>query len=606
MRAAVAHRGPDDKGLYISPDKEVCLGHRRLAVIDTSARGHQPMLYLNRYCITFNGEIYNFEALRDRLRREGYAFSSRTDTEVILALYDQQKEKCVEHLRGMFAFAIYDEQEKILFAARDRAGQKPFKYFYDGQMFMFASELKAILTQKEYKAAPDFIAIHHYLTYQYVPAPRTGFANIHKLEPAHYLRLDIRKHHLEKHRYWQLDFTHKKSYSENEWQERITDKLEEATKLQMISDVPLGAFLSGGIDSSTIVGLMNRHAPGKVKTFSIGFREQDFNETSYARAVAKHFNTDHEEFIVEPHTVEILPQLVNDFEEPYADSSAIPTYYLSKLARSHVTVALNGDGGDENFAGYARYNFHKLALALDSLGISKIPGLPTLGSLLSRSVRSTLAMRAGRFFDSLPDNHMRRYVTYLCYFTNAMKDALYQPGFSRKVTGHNSYDLAAAAGQKGASASDQALSADIAMYLPEDLLAKVDIASMVSALEGRSPFLDHEFMELTAAIPEPLKLKGFGSNKYILKKAVARMLPAEVINRPKMGFILPIERWFREDMNSYLHSMLLAKNTRITQELFRKRAVANLVRRHERTKINLAPPLWALLTLELWLRQHFP
>ncbi|OGI30592.1 MAG: asparagine synthase (glutamine-hydrolyzing), partial [Candidatus Moranbacteria bacterium RIFCSPLOWO2_12_FULL_48_12] len=333
MNDAIKHRGPDDGGIYISPDNKVGLGHRRLSIIDLSSFGHQPMRYLDRYEIVFNGEIYNFQEKRAELEQEGYSFVSHSDTEVILALYDKYGKDCLKHLRGMFAFAIYDEREQTLFCARDRVGKKPFKYYLDNDVFMFASELKAILTQPEYTREPDYLAIHHYLTLQYVPAPLTGFKGIKKLEAAHFMTLDLRTRRLVKQRYWKLDYSHKLDLSEEEWRKRILEKLEESVKLRMISDVPIGAFLSGGIDSSAIVALMAKNSPTPIKTFSIGFKEEKYNELKYAKIVADRFKTDHTEFIVLPHAIELLPMLVRQYEEPYADSSALPTYYVSKLTR---------------------------------------------------------------------------------------------------------------------------------------------------------------------------------------------------------------------------------------------------------------------------------
>ncbi|MCI0532711.1 asparagine synthase (glutamine-hydrolyzing), partial [bacterium] len=369
MNGAIQHRGPDDGGIYLSPDQKTGLGHRRLSIIDLSPLGHQPMQYLNRYRIVFNGEIYNFREKRAKLEKEGYVFTSHSDTEIILALYDKHKEDCLEHLRGMFAFAIYDEVEKILFCARDRVGKKPFKYYLDDNVFMFASELKAILTQPEYIKEPDLNAIHHYLTLQYVPAPLTGFKSIKKLEPAHYLILNLKTKELKKERYWRLDYSHKLQLSEREWEKQILEKLEESVRLRMISDVPLGAFLSGGIDSSAVVAMMAQHSDKPIKTFSIGFKEQKYNELPYARLVAEKFKTNHTEFIVEPNALEVLPFLVHHYEEPYADSSALATYYVSKLTREYVTVALNGDGGDENFAGYTRYAAFQISNLLDRFDI---------------------------------------------------------------------------------------------------------------------------------------------------------------------------------------------------------------------------------------------
>lgn len=605
MRDSLTHRGPDDAGLYMSPRRHVGLGHRRLSIIDLSPHGHQPMAYRDRYWIVYNGEIYNFPSLRAALIQQGYKFTSQTDTEVILALYDRYGARCVEHLVGMFAFALYDEQENILFGARDRAGQKPFKFYYNGRVFLFASELKAILTQPEYQPVIDEVALHHYLTYQFVPAPRTGFAGIEKLEPAHSLTLNITTGQLTKTRYWQLSFLPQEKRTEAEWVTALQQQFDTAVQSQMSADVPLGAFLSGGIDSSAVVASMQSHGNQPVKTFSLGFPDTVYNELPYARLVADALKTEHTEFVVKPEAVDVLPELVAAFEEPYADSSAIPTYYLSKLARRHVTVALNGDGGDENFAGYARYNFHKLALLLDTMGLSRLPLKPAL-SALARYHPTTFTMRAARFAESLGDRALPRYVTYLCYFTNRMKEDIYQPAFARRHATENSYDiLAQAATQSQASLFNQALSADIALYLPDDLLVKIDIASMVNSLEARSPFLDHHFLELTARLPGQLKLKGFWQNKYLLKKMMADRLPVVILKRPKMGFVMPIATWFRGSMKSYLDSLLQAPDTRLSQMMLRANGIKNLLARHHHTTTNLAPPLWALLTLELWLRRYF-
>lgn len=605
MRDSLTHRGPDDAGLYFSPRRHVGLGHRRLSIIDLSSQGHQPMNYRDRYWIVYNGEIYNFQSLRADLIQQGYRFNSQTDTEVILALYDRYGAHCVEYLVGMFAFAVYDTQENILFCARDRVGQKPFKFYYDGRVFLFASELKAILTQPEYKRQIDEVALHHYLTYQFVPAPRTGFVGIEKLEPAHSLTLNITTGQLTKNRYWQLSFSPEKKPTETEWVTNLQQQFDTAVHSQMQADVPLGAFLSGGIDSSAVVASMQAHGTAPVKTFSIGFPDTAYNELPYARLVADALKTEHAEFVVKPEAVDVLPDLIATFEEPYADSSAIPTYYLSKLARRHVTVALNGDGGDENFAGYARYNFHKLASTFDQCGLSHLP-LKTATATLAQLIPNTFTMRAARFAESLRDQPLHRYVSYLCYFTNRMKAELYQPAFARRQADENSYAVMAnAISQPPAAAVSQALAADIAVYLPDDLLVKVDIASMHNSLEARSPFLDHRFLELAAHLPSHLKLNGFWQNKYILKKMMASRLPAAILNRPKMGFVMPIEAWFRGSMKNYLNAILQAPDTRLSQTLLRTDSIKKLLNQHQQTTTNVAPPLWALLTLELWLRRYF-
>ncbi len=606
MCDAIRHRGPDDSGIYHSPDQKVALGHRRLAIIDLSPLGHQPMRYLDRYEIVFNGEIYNFQEKRTMLEKHGYVFKSHSDTEVILALYDKYREKCVEHLRGMFAFAIYDEREQTLFAARDRVGKKPFKYFFDGKTFLFASELKAILTQPEYVREPDYIAIHHYLTLQYVPAPLTGFVGIWKLEPGHYLRLDLKTKSLEKERYWKLDYSEKLDLSEEEWKKRIINTLEESVKLRMISDVPIGAFLSGGVDSSAIVALMARNSSQPIKTFSIGFKEEKYNELPYARQVAEAFGTDHTEFVVEPHAIDLLPLLVRHYEEPYADSSALPTYYVSKLTREHVTVALNGDGGDENFAGYTRYAAFQVSTLLDRFDpLNRAIGKP-LARLLSSQIRNTFFDRLHRFSKSLSADYRKRYLSYTAYFTNEQKADLYTDHFKSIVTGVDTYDIIAARFLESGSnnRAEQAVYADFVTYLPEDLLAKVDIASMAVSLEGRSPFLDHELLELSAKIPFHLKLKGLNDKKYILKEALRGLVPDEVMDRPKMGFGIPIDHWFRNELKDYAYAKLQGGEL-VRRNIVREDAVKNILDQHTGTNINFAPHIWALLTLELWFEEYF-
>lgn len=606
MNEKIQHRGPDDGGVYISPDKKVGLGHRRLSIIDLSPLGHQPMNYMERYWIVFNGEIYNFQEKREMLEKEGYVFKSKSDTEVVLALYDKFGKKCLEHLRGMFSFAIYDEKEKTIFCARDRVGKKPFKYYLDENVFIFASELKAILTQPEYKKEPDYIAIHHYLSLQYCPAPLTGFKDIKKLEPAHYLFIDLKTKKIEKERYWKLDYSQKLDLSEDEWKKRIMEKLEECVKLRMVSDVPLGAFLSGGIDSSAVVAIMSKLSDKPVKTFSIGFKEEKYNELKYAKIVAEKFKTDHTEFIVEPHAIELLPMLVKQYEEPYADSSALPTYYVSKLTRNHVTVALNGDGGDENFGGYGRYSVQKFGLWYDKImPLHKLFILP-VSKFLAKNINNTFFDRAYRFAKTLSDDYTNRYVNYICYFTNEMKANLYTPEFKEKMKGVDSYDIVA---NKFSEANtkdkmDQCLFADFSTYLPDDLLVKVDIDTMAVALEGRSPFLDHEMLELTAQIPFNLKIKGFNNKKYILKEALCGLVPDEVMFRPKMGFGIPIDVWFRGELKNYAYDTLLSEKA-INRGLFRKEAVKRLLDTHTTTKISFAYHVWALITLELWFQEYF-
>jgi len=605
MNEKITHRGPDDSGVYISKNKRVGMGHRRLSVIDLSPLGHQPMNYLNRYWISYNGEIYNFQILREKLKKDGYQFKSKTDTEVILALYDKYGKKCLDHLRGMFAFVIFDEKENTIFAARDRVGKKPFKYYLDENVFIFASELKSILTQKEYIKEPDWTAIHHYLTLQYCPAPLTGFKGIKKLEPGHYLFLNLNGKKIIKEQYWKLDYSKKMKLTEDEWSRKINGKLEESVKLRMVSDVPLGAFLSGGIDSSAIVGIMSKFSKTPIKTFSIGFEEKKYNELKYARKIADLFKTDHTEFIVKPNALEDLRMLAKQYEEPFADSSALPTCYLSKLTKEHVTVALNGDGGDENFAGYSRYSAFKLSLLYAKLGlINKAMVLPAT-KMLANNTNNPFFARAHRFSKSASDDYRSRYLEYIAYFNNEDKESLYTDNFKNQVWPEDTYKIIAEKfnGANIKNKIDQVLYTDFVSYLPDDLLAKIDIASMAVSLECRSPLLDHKFLELTAKVPPELKLSGLTNKKYIFKKAFMNFIPNEILYRPKMGFGVPINTWFRNDLESFTKQTLLSKKA-TSRSLFKKKEISRLLSEHARG-MDHQYRIWALLMLELWLEEYF-
>lgn len=607
MTDTITYRGPDDDGFYIN--KNIGLGHRRLAIIDLSLAGHQPMSNEDSTVwIVFNGEIYNFNELRPDLEKRGHRFRSHSDTETIIHLYEEYGEKCLQYLRGMFAFAIWDAKQQKLFLARDRVGKKPLKYYIGKDFIVFASELKALLKDPEVPREIDYEAIHHYLTFQYVPHPMTGFKGIQKLPPAHYLNVTLTGPKAivsQPKRYWRLDYSKKLKLSENEWKKIIIEKLEEAVKIRMIADVPLGAFLSGGIDSSTIVALMAKNSSKPIKTFSIGFKEASHNELPYARLIADKFKTEHTEFIVEPKTLEILPTIIYHYEEPYADSSAIPTYYVSKLTRKHVTVALNGDGGDENFAGYPWYNIHKYTgfySHIPAIIQKLIRGGVVFGA---HFVKNTLLNRGVRFANSIGETPQQRYLRYISYFHSDEKGELYAPEFLRLSENYDSFDFLNTYFQEasGSDPIDQALYVDINSYLPDDLLVKVDIASMAVSLEGRSPFLDHEFMELCAAIPSGLKLKGL-EKKYILKRAIESLIPHENIYRRKKGFGVPIEHWFRGDGINYVREMLFNNNT-LTNRLFKKEAIEKILDEHAYTKINHSNKMWSLLTLEIWWQKFF-
>lgn len=604
MAEAIKHRGPDDAGTYMNPHRTVGLAHRRLAIIDLSQRGKQPMSFQDRYFIVFNGEIYNFQAKRRELEAQGYGFKTQTDTEVILALYDRYGLDCPQHLRGMFAFAIYDVREDTLFCARDRVGKKPFKYYYDDHVFLFASELKSLLTQPECPRQPDELALHHFLTLQYAPAPLTGFKGIKKLEPGHYLFINRASKSIQHRRYWQLRYAPDFSVSEHEWCERIRDTVREAVRLRMIADVPVGAFLSGGIDSSVVVALMSQLSTKPIKTFSIGFKEQRYNELPYARQIAQRFATDHTEWIVEPKAMEVLPHLIYHYEEPYADSSALPTYYVSKLTRNHVTVALNGDGGDESFAGYGRYSVQQFSDWYERFRfIHMLTALPATAALKTMWP-NTFTDRAYRFARSLQQPYDIRYTNYVCYFSREQKTTLYTDEFAKRMMGYDTYDLIARRFRESNAKShlNQTLYTDVTTYLPDDLLTKVDIATMAVSLEGRSPLLDHHVMELAATIPPSLKLRGLNNKKYIFRQAFRGLLPATVLDRSKRGFGVPIDEWFRGELKDFVHDIITSQRA-VGRGLFRRSAIESIFKQHTTTRTNYAHHLWTLLTLELWFRR---
>jgi asparagine synthase (glutamine-hydrolysing) len=539
MNQCIVHRGPDEDGFYVK--ESVGLAMRRLSIIDL-AGGQQPIYSADRTkAIVFNGEIYNFQELRADLEKRGHRFYTNSDTEAIVHLYDEFGADCVQYLRGMFAFAIWDETDKSLFIARDRVGKKPLLYSHqpNGDL-IFGSEFAALLAHPDVTREVDFAAIDSYLSFLCIPAPQTAFRSIRKLEPAHWLRW--KNGEIDTKRYWSPDFSKKIKITEEEAITETTRILREATKLRMISEVPLGAFLSGGVDSSAVVALMAQESEKPVKTFSIGFEEQDFSELKYAKIVARHVGAEYNEFVVRPNALEVLPTLVEHYGEPYADSSAIPTYYVSKETRKHVTVALNGDGGDESFAGYERYaamriaeKYHRLPEVLRRQLIEKLVNLIPTSEFKKSRVRD-----AKRFLQAASLPKTERYFRWVSAFNREAKAELYAPEFAAKIDGENSSVFIERWFTKanGAGILDTTLLTDQMTYLPNDLLVKVDIASMANSLEARSPFLDHKVIEFAASLPENLKMRGF-ETKSLLKKAAARLVPREVIYRRKMASAFP-------------------------------------------------------------------
>ena len=591
MTDTISYRGPDGEGYYI--DKNVGLGHRRLAIIDLSDAGKQPMS--NQDCsvwIVFNGEIYNFQELRNDLEGKGYRFVSNSDTEVIIHAYEEYGVDCVGFLRGMFSFAIWDVNKKQLFLARDCVGKKPLVYYKDDDRFVFASEIKAIIEDKIINREISQEALSHYLSYGYIPAPLTIFKSIFKLLPGHYMIID-NKGNITIKQYWNLQFK-ETNFSEDYYCKKTLELLEESTKIRMFSDVPLGAFLSGGVDSSAVVAMMSKNSEQPIKTFSIGFEGQEFNELPHARIIAEKFNTDHKEFIVKPDAIKILPQLVRYYNEPYADSSALPSYYLAQLTQKHVTVSLNGDGGDENYAGYDRIK------AMNVLKIyKKVPKFARriINYSVEKLPEKRIIKSAKRFTNASNYDVNDSYYSFLNMFSDREKDALLQT--------NKYYDSSKIMKDEFNKCSSNILGNkilyfEIKRYLSDDLLIKIDIATMANSLEARSPFLDHKMMEFTATIPFNLKVKRL-KQKYILTKALKHIIPKKILNRKKQGFVVPINSWFRNDLKNYSYD-LLNSNEFKSRNLFDYYQVNKLLDEHQSNRDH-KHKIWSLLWLELWFRE---
>ena len=594
----LAHRGPDGGDAVVHG--VAGLGHRRLAIIDLSPAGRQPMSTPGGLVwITFNGEIYNFQELRSKLQARGHTFQTRTDTEVILAAYREFDLDCLQHLNGMFALAIWDQARERLFLARDRVGKKPLHYWVHKDGLSFASEPKAFLADPDFLPQPDPVALAAYLTYQYVPTPLSAFKGVKKLPPAHYL---VAEHgNVSLHPYWRLSYARQTTLSETDAAGMLLEKLREAVRVRLVSDVPLGAFLSGGIDSGTVVALMAQLGTSAVKTFSIGFEEKAFDELAYARLVAQRYGTDHREFVVRPDAIELLPRLVWHYNEPFADSSAIPTFVLSELTRRHVTVALNGDAGDENFAGYERYRANVLAQRYERMPPALRRPVGRLAGLMPSGGSGSLMSKGKRFVEALGETRERRYARWMSHFHQSLRTELCRPEFLA-AGGPDPADIVvdAYAASDAMDFVDATLDVDVHNYLPDDLLVKVDIATMAHGLEGRSPFLDHHVMEFAASLPSRFKLKG-AVKKHILKKAVTSLLPAEIIDRPKMGFGVPLETWFRNELKEMAFDTLLSRRMR-EREYFHEAFIRRLLDEHTSGARAWHYQLWNLLMLELWHR----
>ncbi|MBU1005955.1 MAG: asparagine synthase (glutamine-hydrolyzing), partial [Candidatus Omnitrophica bacterium] len=540
--------------------------------------------------------------LREGLEKKGHVFKSHTDTEVIIHLYEEKGVDCLNDLRGPFAFAIWDTNKERLFIARDRIGKKPLFYTYRNGTLIFGSEIKAILRDPDVSVEVNKPAITDYLSYGYTPTPESMFKGIMKLPPAHFMIYEKGDIRIEK--YWELDFSKKIKMSEKDYCDKTMELFEECTNIRLISDVPLGAFLSGGVDSSAVVYMMSKLSSKPVKTFSIGFEEQSHSELKYAGIIAKRFNTEHHEYIVKPNAIDLLPKLVWHYNEPYADSSALPSYYVAQMTRQKVTVALNGDGGDENFGGYERFMAGRYAEIL-----SKAPHflrkriLTNLIKMLPESIEpSNFSRKLKRFIMMAEEPSRVRHYNWVSIFRDFEKDYLFSDSFKKEHASRRSfYYLDKVFDECGSKdILDQVMYTDIKTNLLDDLIVKMDIATMANALEGRSPFLDHKMMEFCAAMPSSLKIKGMRL-KYILKKALHGKLPDEILKRKKMGFGIPVDKWFRVDLKNYAYEILMGDKS-INRGYFKKESVKRLLDEHCACRANNGARIWSLLFLELWHR----
>ena len=608
MNDLIVHRGPDDEGYFTH--ENVGLAMRRLSIIDIST-GHQPIsneddsLY-----IVFNGEIYNFQELRQGLLARGHKFKTKSDTEVILHLYEEKGEDFPKELRGMFAVAIWDKRKKRLTLARDRMGKKPLYYAVTPSFIAFASELRALLAVPGLPRDIDLKAVDTYLTLQYIPSPMSVFKAARKLEPASTLVFEDGK--LETKKYWNLPLGERKldGTPVEELKERLRAELAEAVKIRLISEVPLGAFLSGGIDSSVIVALMAKASAEPVKTFSIGFKEAEFSELGYARQVAEMYGTKHTEFLVEANMASVLEKLAWHYSEPYADSSALPSYFVSRETRKEVTVALNGDGGDENFGGYIRYQAMKVAGYFTAMpDWAKKAALGAMEPFPEKTAPFNTVWRLRKFLQAVSQRDLAMtYLSTVSYFKTDEKERLLSPAFVNALGRDINYPeryISKLFNEGQGSLTEKIMYTDLRSYLPECLMTKMDIASMANSLETRSPILDHKVVEFAHLLPDNMKLRGFTGTKWILKEAFKDMLPRRIYKRGKMGFGIPLGPWFRGELKDYWAGACLSQKA-LGRGYFKPEALYKLWDEHQRGTRDNGYRLWALLMLELWHRQYAP
>lgn len=598
MGNSIFHRGPDAHGEYL--DDYVGLCHRRLSIIDLTRAGDQPMSAHNdNHVIVFNGEIYNFQQLREDLIKEGYSFKTKTDTEVILALYGKYGESCVNQLNGMFAFAIWDTTKQTLFLARDRLGKKPLYYFVSDNDIVFASEIKAILKFPNIRKEIRTDALYDFFTYQYVPDPKTIFKNIYKLSPGH--TMTVTPSNITISKYWDLSFRSITKKTEEECSEELHALLNTCVKDRMVSDVPLGAFLSGGVDSSAVVSLMASNQSSPVKTCSIGFDSKKYDEVKYAQTIADLFHTSHSEMTVKERVVDHIEPISSFFDEPFADPSLVPTYFVSKLARNEVTVALAGDGGDENFAGYQKYSIDQTENKLRNhfpAALRKTV-FPALAKLLAGG-NHPIFRKGNTLLTTLSASPAYGFYLTNAFLSDSLWNFLARPELKQELSGYHPFSVTQEHYEK-ADTDDhlsRILYTDIKTYLPGDILVKVDRMSMANSLEVRAPLLDYRLFEFSAKLPSELKLHG-KEKKYILKKAFEKHLPNDILYRKKMGFSVPLADWLRNDIRSYTEKMLFEPDNGISQ-FFKIDSLRFIWESHLNGKRDYSNELWSFLMFEIW------
>ncbi|VFQ44336.1 asparagine synthase (glutamine-hydrolyzing) [Desulfoluna butyratoxydans] len=615
MADVLKHRGPDDEGFFMNrPEAEprpkwkhvtgqghVGLAHRRLSIIALDS-GHQPIPNEDRSVwVTYNGEIYNYASIKAELTGKGHRFATDSDTEVIVHAYEEWGDACVQKFRGMFAFVLWDQRRDRIFAARDRVGIKPLYYFFEANRFVFGSEIKAILEHPDVPRKVRSESVSDYFHLMYVPGPESIFDGIHKLLPGHTLSIENGAMRIEE--YWDISFARTLDFTEDEWCRRVLHKLEEAIDLRMLSDVPLGAFLSGGVDSGAVVALMAGLSDAPVKTASIGFADETFNELPYARRVAEQYNTHHHEKTVDADSLGILDKLVWHFDEPFADSSAIPTYYVSRIAREKVTVSLSGDGGDENFAGYRRHLFDFAENRLRGVFPEwfRKTVISGLADIYPKADRLPRFLRAKTLLTNLSREPVQGYYNSMAWFQGAPD--LFTPEMKKELNGYSPvchYERYFRKSDASCPLS-RVQYTDMKTYLVDDILTKVDRASMANSLEVRVPVLDHEFMELVAAMPSNLKLKK-REGKYIFKKSLAGHLPHDCMYREKKGFSIPLSSWVKNDLKSVFEDTVLSKNS-FCGDYLNEKAVKRLWGQHQKGQRDFAFEIWAILVFELWGRR---